>query len=135
MAFINPFPILNLRRKTVVRTASILLLSPLACQQQKALYQLPTAMREEVKSEYRQLCDKGYLLYTTHCGGCHSIGKGKKKIIPDFSPEQIKGYEIRVMNKQHESSMPDSLLSADELVMISTFLMYKIPSGQPMKKK
>ncbi len=111
-----------------------LILVPLACHQQKILFELPTAMKEEVKTEYRQMCEKGALLYTTHCGGCHDKGSGRKRVIPDFTPEQIKGYEIRVLNKLHESAMPDSLLSADELVLISTFLMYKIPSGVPLKK-
>ena len=129
-SFFKPY-----RLKTVIGIALFMAMVPLACHQQKVLYQLPSAMKEEVKVEYQQLCDKGFLLYTTHCGGCHNIGQGRKKVIPDFTPEQLKGYELRVMNKQHETAMPDSLLSADELVMISTFLMYKVPSGQPLKNK
>ena len=50
---------------------------------------------------------------------------------PDFDQQQLQGYTIRVANKRHESSMPDSLVSEEELVLISTFLMYKKPSGFP----
>lgn len=101
----------------------------MACVHRQVAYQLPDAMREEVKAEYTQICEKGYRLYQVNCGGCHNIGKGRHVKIPDFTPEQIKGYEIRVMNKAHEGSMPDSLVSAEELIWISTFLMYKTPSG------
>ena len=65
-----------------------------------------------------------------------AVTKGRKTIIPDFDQQKLQGYTIRVSNKRHESSMPDSLVSEEELVLISTFLMYKKPSGfQSMTNK
>jgi len=116
-------------RKLKNRIIFFLISLLMACVHTQVTYKLPDAMREEVKVEYAQICDKGYRLYQVNCGGCHTIGKGRRAKIPDFTPEQIKGYEIRMMNKAHEGAMPDSLVSEEELIWISTFLMYKIPSG------
>jgi len=48
-----------------------------------------------------------------------------KKLIPDFTPEQLIGYELRVTNPQHESNIPETTVSAEELGYIMTFLNYK----------
>jgi hypothetical protein len=37
----------------------------------------------------------------------------------------LKGYEIRVSNAQREENMPDEKVTAEELGLISTFLLYK----------
>lgn len=98
----------------------------LACTAQKeAVYELPEAMLPHVKVEYKKICDKGEALYQLNCGGCHNQKMGRKKVIPDFKPEQLTGYTLRISNARHESSMPDSLVTEEELGQIMTFLSYK----------
>jgi len=46
-------------------------------------------------------------------------------VIPDFKPEQLTGYTLRVANAQHEKNMPDTLVTEEELSIIMTFLGYK----------
>src|SRR5215217_2440174 len=113
--------------KFKIAIAAIVLISLSACavSQAKLIYEFPTEMAEPVKSEFLKICEKGKILYDINCAQCHNIKKGKKEIIPDFSPEQLKGYELRVANAQHEENMPDEKVTAEELGMISTFLMYK----------
>jgi mono/diheme cytochrome c family protein len=65
------------------------------------------------------------VLYDINCAGCHNIKKGSRLLVPDFTPEQLKGYELRVSNAQHEENMPDEKVTAEELSLISTFLIYK----------
>ena len=45
--------------------------------------------------------------------------------MPDFTADQLQGYEIRVQNEKHEEKLPDEKVSSEELVLISTFLLYK----------
>lgn len=104
----------------------------LACTAQKEpLYELPQAMLPHVKAEYVKRCDKGKILYDLNCARCHNTKVKRKKIIPDFNPEQLTGYTLRVSNAQHESSMPDTLVTEEELGIIMTFLNYKIKNPVP----
>ena len=106
-----------------------------ACTAQKeTLYELPDAMLPHVKVEYAKLCEKGKILYEINCGGCHSTRARRKVVIPDFSPAQLQGYSLRVSNAQHEKNMPDTLVSAEELGVIMTFLSYK-KKNPPLKGK
>ena len=107
----------------------------MACSTQKKInYEFPAAMAPDVRAGFTAICDKGQVLYGINCGGCHNVKKGRRELIPDFTLEQLKGYELRIMNPQHESSMPDEKVTAEELGQISTFLMYKKPSGTKMTK-
>ena len=72
--------------------------SACAVSQAKVVYEFPEAMAEPDKMEFLKLCEKGKILYDINCSGCHNIRKRKQEIIPDFTPEQLKGYEIRVSN-------------------------------------
>lgn len=97
-----------------------------ACTAQKETsYELPEAMLPHVKAEYLERCKKGEILYKISCGKCHMVKKGKREIIPDFKPEQLLGYTLRVSNAQHEANMPDTLVTEEELGIIMTFLNYK----------
>ncbi|MBS1779172.1 MAG: hypothetical protein JST70_07580 [Bacteroidetes bacterium] len=122
-----------MKRSIIILSAFCLLA---ACTtQKKAKYEFPEAMQPSVRAGFKEICDKGQVLYNITCAGCHNVKvKGKEKI-PDFTLEQLKGYEIRITNAQHESSMPDEKVTAEELGQISTFLMYKKKSGVPFKKK
>lgn len=98
----------------------------IACtSQKKAQYELPEEMLPHVRVEYAKRCEQGKILYDMSCGKCHTQKVRRKEIIPDFNPEQLTGYTLRVSNARHESSMPDSLVSEDELGIIMTFLTYK----------
>lgn len=93
--------------------------------QKKVKYDFPEAMSDEVREGFTKICDKGQILYNINCAKCHNIKIKGKSVIPDFSPSQLKGYELRVSNAQHENSMDDTMVTAEELGMISTFLTYK----------
>lgn len=111
-----------------MRTALILLFITLliTCTSKKqVLYELPDAMLPHVKVQYAQQCDKGYVLWQKNCSQCHTKKEKRKTIIPDFKPEQLSGYALRAQNKQHETNLPDSTLSQEELGIIMTFLTYK----------
>ncbi len=98
----------------------------IACNSQKQVaYELPEAMLPHVKAEYTTICDKGQALYTLACARCHNSKVKHKEIIPDFSPDQLRGYALRMSNAQHETNMPDSLITEEELGVIMTFLSYK----------
>lgn len=96
-----------------------------AAQKNKVTYDFPDAMPEAVKADYTKQCDKGKILYEINCAKCHSTTVKRKTIIPDFTPEQLVGYELRVKNAQHESNMPETTVTAEELGLITTFLTYK----------
>ncbi len=49
----------------------------------------------------------------------------EKKVIPDFNADQLKGYELRLTNSQHEKKLTDESVTAEELGLIMTFLNYK----------
>jgi hypothetical protein len=96
------------------------------CQSQKKLaYELPEAMLPHVKTMYIPICDKGKILYDLNCARCHNTKVKGKQIIPDFNPEQLTGYTLRVANAQHEKNMPDTLVTEEELGIIMTFLNFK----------
>ncbi len=88
-------------------------------------YILPAEMLPHVKVEYDKRCAKGKILYDLNCAKCHNSKKGRKEIIPDFKPEQLTGYTLRVANALHEKNMPDTIVSEEELGIIMTFLNYK----------
>lgn len=94
-------------------------------QKNKIEYNFPSAMPEHVKASYLELCEKGRALYEVNCAQCHSKTEKRKTIIPDFTQEQLIGYELRVKNPKHESSIPETTVTAEELSLITTFLTYK----------
>lgn len=63
------------------------------------------------------------------CARCHNGGTKRKPVLPNFTQDQLKGYALRVSNKQHEKNRPDSLVSEEELGIIMTFLTYKKKSN------
>lgn len=91
----------------------------------KIPYTFPDAMLPAVKVEFARQCDKGQALYMLACAGCHNLGAKGKVIVPDWPSEKLIGYELRVMNPQHESGLPDEHVTAEELGYIMMFLTYK----------
>ena len=104
------------------------------CTAHKKLYQFPSEMSESVQADFDKQCEKGQILYSINCASCHNTKVRGKEIIPDFSPEQLKGYELRVLNPDHESGIPEENISPEELGLIMTFLSYK-KKNTPMVKK
>ena len=122
-----------MKYRTVFAFVVAFVLYSCAISQAKVVYEFPGAMAEPVKTEFLKICEKGKILYDINCAQCHNLKKGRKELIPDFSSEQLKGYELRVANSQHEENMPDEKVTAEELGLISTFLLYKkknSPSGR-----
>jgi hypothetical protein len=113
--------------KTISTTAVLLtcLLVTACATSKKAPYEFPNEMLPHVQVEYAKICDRGYALYNMTCGNCHNTGSKRKPVIPDFKPEALTGYALRISNRQHESNMPDSLVTEEELAVIMTFLSYK----------
>lgn len=106
-----------------------------ACSSQKKVgYTFPAAMALPIQKEFAKECDKGQVLYNINCAQCHNLVIKGKHVIPDFQPEQLVGYELRVSNPQHEGSMPDTRVTAEELGQIMTFLSYKTKSNIVMTK-
>ena len=91
----------------------------------KVAYEFPEAMAPAVREQFAKECDKGQALYKLGCAGCHNKTEGGKTIIPDWTPAQLVGYELRVLNPKHEAGIPEEQVSAEELGYIMTFLTYK----------
>lgn len=116
---------MNLKNSHIL---GFLILVAAACASKKKMtYEFPAVMKENVKAEFLRQCEKGAVLYDINCAKCHN--KGRK--IPDFTPAQIYGYEIRLSNKQHESSIMPETVTTEELGYILSFLSYKKKSGMP----
>lgn len=97
-----------------------------ACTAQKEIaWELPVEMLPHVKEEYTKRCEKGKILYDMNCARCHNTKVKRREVIPDFKPEQLTGYTLRVSNAQHEKNMPDTMVTEEELGIIMTFLNYK----------
>ena len=101
------------------------LITSMCSTQKKVYYELPAEMLPHVKVVYEDRCAKGQRLWEASCEKCHTKKVHGKKIIPDFSSGQLSGYTLRVANKKHESNLPDSLVSEEDLGLIMTFLTYK----------
>ncbi len=93
--------------------------------QKKIPADFPKEMLPEVKAEYQKIYDKGQVLYNINCAKCHSTYVRRKQIVPDFTPEQLKGYELRDANQRHIEGIPEEQVTAEELGIIMTFLTYK----------
>lgn len=105
--------------------AGILGMECFAQKAKKVSYDFPEAMKENVRAEFTKQCDKGQILYNINCAKCHNTTEKGKQVIPDFLPEQLIGYELRVKNPQHESDLPETNVTPEELGQIMTFLNYK----------
>jgi hypothetical protein len=116
--------------KTLFVLITFLVLSVPMFGQEAGLYKLPDIMAPHIKAEYTKMCDKGLILYQINCGACHTKTVNGKEVIPDFTPDQISNYELRFLNPKHESEIPETTVSPEELSLIMTFLTYKIKNAQ-----
>ena len=88
-------------------------------------YEFPAMMKEEVKADFLRQCVKGEVLYEMNCAQCHSVKKGKKWIVPDFTTQQIFNYDMRLANIQHQDNLTVTKVTTEELGYIMSFLSYK----------
>jgi mono/diheme cytochrome c family protein len=113
-----------------VKISLVLLLIVLGCvPRNKVRYQFPETMSEDVKAGYLAQFNKGKVLYEINCAKCHNVTVRGKEYVPDFTPGQLAGYEMRIGNPQHIENLPETKVSEDEIVLILTFLRYKKPNG------
>ncbi len=103
----------------------------------------PKEMLPHVKVMYEEQCLKGAKLYELNCGNCHNFVVNRREYVPDFKEAQLKGYELRIINKKHEANLPDDRVTEEELAIIMNFLRYKVKNPdainlstkkQPVKK-
>jgi hypothetical protein len=94
-------------------------------QKHKIVAEFPAEMSDAVRAEYQKQWDKGRILWDMNCARCHNTQERRKVIIPDFKPEQLIGYELRVKNAQHDTGIAEERVSTEELGLIMTFLSYK----------
>lgn len=95
----------------------------------KVRYEFPETMSEDVKAGYIAQFNKGKILYDINCAKCHNVTVRGKEYVPDFTAEQLAGYEIRIGNPEHIENLPDTKVTEDEIVLILTFLRYKKKNG------
>lgn len=100
----------------------------------KVQYTFPPTMSEAIRTEYEKMCEKGRVLYELSCGKCHNVKVKGKYVVPDFTQEQINGYEIRVGNARHEQSLTDEAITPEELSLVTTYLMFKQRTGVEVKE-
>jgi hypothetical protein len=101
-----------------------------ACSTSKNVaYELPAEMSESVKIEYAKQCEKGKILYDINCAKCHNKKVKGKVVIPDFTHDQLLGYELRAANPKHIANIEEDKVTAEELGLIMTFLTYKKKSA------
>jgi hypothetical protein len=106
-------------------TVVLLWIEAFAQKKAKIVYDFPPEMKEHVRVEYEKLCEKGRVLYEMNCAKCHNTVVKGREVVPDFKPEQLRGYELRVANERHESNLPDEQVTEEELGYIMSFLAYK----------
>lgn len=103
------------------------------CQSKKMVYQFPEGMSPQIQAMKLESCRKGERLFDLNCGACHYTDHKGRRVVPDFSPEQLGNYEFRFLNKSHEDSLTEVRLSQDDLISIIDFLTYKKKSGVVVK--
>lgn len=95
----------------------------------KMTYEFPNTMNDATKKEFLRQCEKGAILYDINCAKCHTQKTRFGSKIPDFTTDQIYGYEIRLSNSTHENNITAATVSTEELGYILSFLSYKKKSG------
>jgi mono/diheme cytochrome c family protein len=125
---------MNKKLIVVSLIAAFVALQSFGRKEQKEQYSFPAAMSEAIRTEYEKMCDKGKVLYEMNCGKCHNVKVAGKWIVPDFTQEQIDGYEIRVGNAKHEQNLTDEAITPEELNLVTTYLMFKRRSGVEVKE-
>lgn len=91
-------------------------------------------MAPHVKAGYVEMWEKGKILYGINCARCHSTYIKKKEVLPEFTDEQLQGYEVRVADPEHEMSVSEAKVTAEELNLITIFLTYRVRDSVKLKE-
>ncbi|RYD55503.1 MAG: cytochrome c [Sphingobacteriales bacterium] len=127
---------MNALRLAILTISVITSIEATAQKKQKPEYVFPESMPAQIKEQYMSFSDKGYALYQMTCAKCHGGKKVKgKEFIPDFTPEQLEAYQIRITNATHEAELQENNLNAEELALITTFFTYKKKNEISKKEK
>ena len=97
----------------------------------KAEFEYPSFMADYVKADFQRQCIKGEVLYDISCAKCHNVKVKRRMVIPDFTSEQINGYDMRLANPEHQNNLTGTQVTTEELGYIMSFLSYKKKSGVP----
>ncbi len=103
----------------------------------KAVYthDLPPNMTPEIKKAYVDLFDKGKVLYEINCSKCHDSVSNGVLCMPAFTKEHLASYNLRIQSPEHEESLSETRVNAEELQNIMIFLTYYKRIDQAGKKK
>lgn len=113
-------------RNILIASLVLMVCFVIACNGSKTVtYNFPVAMQEPVLTEYVKMFDKGKILFDINCANCHNVKVGKRQIYPDFSSEELAGYNIRILNPKHEDKLTEQTITEEELAIIKVFLAYK----------
>ncbi len=122
----------NIRLSAFIALVSIIFF---ACKTQKtppkAEFEFPSVMKDYVKKEFLRQCLKGEVLYELNCAKCHNVKVKRKMVIPDFTSDQLNGYDMRMANNEHQNNLRPAQVTTEELGYIISFLSYKTRSGVP----
>ena len=113
----------------------VIFISALAQKKVVPDYEFPAAMGADVRTGYLAEFNKGKILYRINCGKCHNTTVKGKVIIPEFTPEQIADYEIRLANPKHQENLVEDKLLPEELVQITIYFTYKKKNSMPGASK
>ena len=111
-------------------TYSILfLLILVACATQKpVLYHYPAGMKHSKRAAFVADCEKGKVLYGIHCARCHNTMVDGKEVLPNFTPIQLEGYDLRMDEPKHKPTLTERNMPQEELDLIIKYLWYKKPN-------
>lgn len=91
------------------------------CAPPKITYNIPETASPSDKERMIAELEKGRILYNMNCSKCHTV----KKIIPDFTREQLMDYNIRASNPTHIKNLGREALRQEDLDRVLGFLLYK----------
>lgn len=124
-----------MKLKLCLGIAGTMLLGSCFVQKQpQVLYVFPDEMRDDVKTQYIAMWEKGKILYEVNCSRCHNQVVGRKTIIPEFTEEQLATYEVRIADPEHEMSLSETKVNAEELSLITVFLTFREHDSVALKE-
>ena len=111
---------------TRISVFAIFCIGIVECTTQKKIdYDIPQGLSETNQTEFVKQFSAGKTLYDLSCAKCHNTKVGRKKIVPDFSPQQLEKYNMKFRSPQHMNELKSRNVSDAELRQIFFYLKYK----------
>ena len=92
----------------------------------------PKVVTAEMRPAFDEQFQRGHALYEINCSGCHTQVVNGKKVIPDFTRDQLIGYMLRMRYPSHRKPLHETFISRQELMDVELFLKHRKPSGCSM---